>query len=170
MGDENVGEAELLLKILHQVDHLRLHRDIERTDRLVTRYNELFNSTVLPTYDGAHLSLPGLAEDFTPHRHQRDAVWRIVSEPATLLAHAVGAGKTATMVMAAMELRRLGLARKPAIVVPNHMLEQFGREAKQLYPQADILLAGRDELSAAHRKRFVARCAFCSPTLTLASS
>jgi hypothetical protein len=105
------------------------------------------------------LSLPGLAEGFTPHKHQRDAVWRVVSEPTALLAHAVGAGKTATMVMAAMELRRLGLARKPAIVVPNHMLEQFAREAKQLYPQADVLVAGKDEVNAEHRKAIVARCA-----------
>lgn len=133
--------------------------DDDRAARLSERYNELFNSVVLPSYDGSHLSLPGLAVGFTPHQHQRDAVWRIVSEPATLLAHSVGAGKTATMVMSAMELRRLGMANKPAIVVPNHMLEQFAREAKQLYPQANLLIAGKDEVDKENRKAFVARCA-----------
>jgi N12 class adenine-specific DNA methylase len=95
-----------------------------RAQRLVGRYNELFNSTVLPTYDGSHLSTPGLAADFHPHRHQLDAVWRIVSEPTVLLAHwhCVGAGKTASMVIAGMELRQLGLTRRPAYVVPNLLL------------------------------------------------
>ena len=133
--------------------------DPERAERLSTRYNDLFNGTVLPRYDGSHLSLPGLSSAFTPHQHQRDAVWRMVQEPTVLLAHAVGAGKTATMVMGGMELRRLGLVRKPAYVVPNHMLEQFAREFLQLYPQARVLVAGRAETSAAGRKHFVARCA-----------
>ena len=89
-----------------------------RAGRLARHYNDVFNATVLPHYDGAHLTLPGLAHDFRPNDHQRDAVWRIIQEPAVLLAHAVGAGKTATTVMAGMELRRLGLVRKPAYVVP----------------------------------------------------
>jgi N12 class adenine-specific DNA methylase len=133
--------------------------DPDRATRLARLYNERFNSTVLPVYDGSHLTFPGLSQAFQPHPHQRDAVWRIVSEPTTLLAHAVGAGKTATMAMAGMELRRLGLARKPAYVVPNHMLEQFSREFLQLYPQARILLGDKEQVSPARRKEFVARCA-----------
>ena len=133
--------------------------DPDRAERLASRYNDRFNAVVLPAYDGAHLTLPGLAADFAPHPHQRDAVWRIVSEPTVLLAHAVGAGKTATMVIAGMELRRLGLVTKPAYVVANHMLEQFSRELLQLYPQARILVADKDDIGAAARKTFVARCA-----------
>jgi N12 class adenine-specific DNA methylase len=133
--------------------------DPARAERLAARYNTLFNSTVLPAYDGSHLSLPGLATCFHPHQHQRDAVWRILSEPTTLLAHDVGAGKTATMVIAGQEMRRLGLITKPAYVVPNHMLEQFSREYLQLYPQARVLIAAKDDTSPAARKRFVARCA-----------
>jgi hypothetical protein len=86
-------------------------------------------------------------------------VWRILAEPTTLLAHDVGAGKTATMVIAGQEMRRLGLVTKPAYVVPNHMLEQFSREYLQLYPQARVLIASKDDTSPAARKRFVARCA-----------
>ena len=133
--------------------------DPARSERLAEAYNRLFNGTVLPTYDGSHLTFPGLASSFTPHAHQRDAVWRMICEPTVLLAHDVGAGKTATMVMGAMELRRLGLVRKPAFVVPNHMLEQFSRELSQLYPRAKVLVASRDDSTAAGRKSFVARCA-----------
>lgn len=131
----------------------------ERAARLADRYNELFSSVVVPTHDGSHLTLPGLADNFHPHPHQRDAVARILTEGRALLAHAVGAGKTATMVMSAMELRRLGSARKPAIVVPNHMLEQFTREWLQLYPTAKILVADKQRLSKDRRTEFVARCA-----------
>lgn len=133
--------------------------DPERAGRLAGRYNELFSSTVLPTYDGSHLTLPGLGGSFTPRTHQRAAVARILTDGRALLAHAVGAGKTATMVMAAMELRRLGSTSKPAVVVPNHMLEQFSREWLQLYPTARILVVDRERLSKDRRKEFVARAA-----------
>jgi len=131
----------------------------ERSARLAAEYNRRFNSRVLPVYDGSHLSLPGLARNFDPHDHQRDAVWRALSEPSVLLAHGVGAGKTATMVMAGAELKRLGLVNRPAYVVPNHMLEQFSRDLIQLYPQAKVLVANKDDVSPASRKEFVARCA-----------
>lgn len=133
--------------------------DPQRKTRLVERYNRLFNSLVPTRFDGSHLSLPGLAESFTPHQHQRDAVWRIICEPTCLLGHAVGAGKTATMVMAGMEMRRLGLIKQPAYVVPNHMLEQFTAELLQLYPQAQVLVADRNAVTPAARKHFVGRCA-----------
>jgi N12 class adenine-specific DNA methylase len=133
--------------------------DPERAARLAARYNDLFSSTVLPTFDGSHLTLPGLAGTFTPRTHQRAAVARILTDGRALLAHAVGAGKTATMVMAGIELRRLGSASKPAVVVPNHMLEQFSREWLQLYPTARILVADRERLSKDRRKEFVARAA-----------
>jgi len=131
----------------------------ERVDRLCAVYNERFNSIVLRRFDGTHLQLPGLADWFTPHKHQRDAVWRILCEGDTLLAHAVGAGKTATMVIAAVEQRRLGLINKPCFVVPNHMLEQFTREFLQLYPQANILAANLGGTTPDARRRFVAQCA-----------
>jgi N12 class adenine-specific DNA methylase len=131
----------------------------ERAATLARVYNDTFNAVVLRRYDGSQLSLPGLALTFHPHEHQRAAVARMVAEPAVGLFHEVGAGKTASMVIGAMELRRLGLASKPAVVVPNHMLEQFTREWLQLYPQARVLAAGRDELAGDRRRLFVARCA-----------
>ena len=130
-----------------------------RAERVAERYNALFNSYVAPGYTGEHLTFPGLASTFVPHGHQRAAVARILREGRSLLAHAVGAGKTATMVMAGMELRRLGLTNRPAFVVPNHMLEQFSRELLQLYPQARVLIATKDLTGRDGRQNFVARCA-----------
>ena len=134
-------------------------QDPSRAEELAAAYNEKLNSLVLRNYDDTELSLPGLALNFEPRPHQVAAVARIIHEPAVGLFHEVGAGKTAEMTMGAMELRRLGLARKPAIVVPNHMLEQFGREFLQLYPQAKVLVAQREDLQADRRRVFVARCA-----------
>ncbi len=133
--------------------------DPGRARVLARAYNERFNNLVLRSYDQARLSLPGLAVTFTPRPHQVAAVARMIGEPAVLLAHEVGAGKTAEMIIGVTELRRLGLVRKPAIVIPNHMLEQFAREWLQTYPSARILVAGRDDLSGDRRRTFVARCA-----------
>jgi N12 class adenine-specific DNA methylase len=133
--------------------------DPDRASRLARHYNDTFNAIVLRSYDGAQMQLPGLTVTFTPREHQTAAVARIVSEPSVLLAHEVGAGKTAEMVIGAMELRRLGMAQKPAVVVPNHMLEQFSREWMQLYPQARILAASIDDLSRDKRRMLVARIA-----------
>ena len=135
-----------------------LWSDDERRDTLVAEYNRRFNSLRAPVYDGSHLRLPGLSDHFTPHTYQRNAVARITNEPSTLLDHVVGAGKTGTMLMAAMELRRLGLVRQPWIVVPNHIIEQVGREAKQWYPAANVLL-GSSATTADGRRRFIAQSA-----------
>ena len=133
--------------------------DPQRATELARVYNDTFNAIVLRSYDDAQLSLPGLALTFKPMAHQVAAVARIINEPAVGLFHEVGAGKTAEMVMGAIELRRLGLVAKPAIVVPNHMLEQFSREFLQLYPQAKLLAAASEDLDADRRRLFVARCA-----------
>ena len=133
--------------------------DPGRAATLARTYNDRFNSLVLRSYDDARLSLPGLALTFRPRAHQVAAVARVIHEPSVLLAHDVGAGKTAEMIMGVTELRRLGLVRKPVIVVPNHMLEQFAREWLQLYPQARVMVAGRDDLRRDRRRQFVARCA-----------
>jgi N12 class adenine-specific DNA methylase len=131
----------------------------ERAAALARTYNDQFNAIVPRSYDGAALTLPGLALSFSARPHQVAAVARIIQEPSVGLFHEVGAGKTAEMVMGAMELRRLGLAHKPCVVVPNHMLEQFTREWLQLYPQAKLLAASSEDLSRDRRMRFAARCA-----------
>ena len=96
---------------------------------------------------------------FADRKHRHDAVWRIIQNGNTLLAHVVGSGKTVTMIAAGMEQKRLGLINKPAYVVPNHMLEQFSREFIQAYPNAKILVARKEETDAADRKAFLAKVA-----------
>lgn len=135
--------------------------DDARAARLAETYNEMFNSNAPRDYtdEGKRLSLPGLARTFTPRQHQRTAVARMLAEPSVGLFHPVGAGKTAEMAMGATELKRLGLIRKPGVVVPNHMLEQIAAEWLQLYPQARLLAAGSDDLAGDQRRRFVAQVA-----------
>ena len=134
--------------------------DPQRCDRLCAEYNRRFNSVVPRRYDGSHLTFPGMAAGFPPYPHQRDMVHRIISSPASLCPYPVGTGKTPVMFMAARKLRELGLAAKPLIIVPNHLLEQTAREGKRLFPSARILMAAREDLDDAQaRKLFAARCA-----------
>jgi N12 class adenine-specific DNA methylase/SAM-dependent methyltransferase len=133
--------------------------DPDRAHRLARVYNDTFNAIVLRTYDGAHRPFPGLAITITLYEHQVAAVVRMISEPTVLLAHEVGAGKTLEMIVGCMEMRRLAMVNKPAVVVPNHMLDQFSREWMQAYPQARILAAGTEDLTRERRRLFVARVA-----------
>jgi len=120
-------------------------QDDERRDRLVRKYNDEFNHTRLRTFNGDHLTLPGANPVIVLRPHQKASVWRILQTPNCLLSQVVGSGKTYTCVAAAMEMKRLGLARKPLIVVPNHMLGQFASEFLALYPGANILVATKDD-------------------------
>lgn len=134
-------------------------RDAKRTDRLVQIYNDKFNTTVPRSFDGRHLSLPGTSTAFKVFDHVKRGAWRIIQQGNTYLAHAVGSGKTFQMVIAAMEQKRLGLVKKPMIVVPNHMLQQFASEWQQLYPAARLMVADENNFHTDNRRRFVSRVA-----------
>ena len=135
--------------------------DPARATALAEEYNRRFNSIRLRDYSAAgdYLTLPGLAATLTLRPHQRAAVARMIAEPTVGLFHGVGAGKTLEMIVGASEMKRMGLISKPAIVVPNHMLEQFSREWLQAYPQARILAASNDDVAGDKRRLFVARAA-----------
>lgn len=135
--------------------------DPDRARHLADEYNRRFNSIVLRDYsaEGDSLTFPGMTATFSLRPHQKAAVARILNEPAVGLFHEVGAGKTAEMIAGAMELRRLGMAGKVGVVVPNHMLEQFTREWLQIYPEARLLAASTDTLAGDKRRLFVARAA-----------
>ena len=134
-------------------------QDDARRERLVAFYNREYNHTRLRLFSGDHLTLPGASPTITLRAHQKAGVWRILQTPNALLAHVVGAGKTYTMAAAAMELKRLGLARKPMFVVPNHMLGQFSTELLSLYPGANVLVAGKDDFASARRRELMSRIA-----------
>lgn len=133
--------------------------DESRRSRLARLYNDEFNSYKPRTFDGSHLTLPGFTESVTLRGYQLDAIWRIVVSGNTLLAHAVGAGKTLTMCCASMESKRLGLCAKPVHVVPNHMLEAYTAEFLRAYPTAHVLMARKEDLAGDRRREFVARIA-----------
>src|SRR5580704_9934854 len=138
-------------------------RDEERAARLARYYNDTFNNLRLRTYDGSHLTFPGMNRSMLRKsdldKHQKDAVWRILQNDNTLLAHCVGAGKTAVMTAAAMEMKRLGLAYKPMIVVPNHLVEQWGAAFLALYPHAQLFVAGKEAFAAGNRQKAMSRIA-----------
>jgi N12 class adenine-specific DNA methylase len=138
-------------------------QDEERARHLARLYNDTFNNIRLRTYDGSHLTFPGMDRSLLRRndldKHQKDAVWRALQSDNTLLAHCVGAGKTAVMAASAMEMKRLGLAAKPMMVVPNHLVEQWGAAFLALYPHAQIFVAGRDAFAAGNRKKAMSRIA-----------
>ncbi|MEW4571318.1 DEAD/DEAH box helicase family protein [Tautonia sp. JC769] len=131
----------------------------ERTERLVRSYNDTYNNLRPRLFDGSHLDFPGMNRNIHLNSHQEDAIWRGMSAGNTLLAHAVGAGKTFTMAATGMKMKQAGLIHKPMYVVPNHMLEQFGREFMQLYPNAKLLIASKEDFTKEKRKRLTARIA-----------
>ena len=136
-----------------------IFEDVERRERLVKEYNERFNSIRLREYDGSNLSFDGMNPEIKLRVHQQDAIARGLFGGNTLLAHEVGAGKTFEMIGIAMESKRLGMSSKAMFVVPNHIVEQFGREFNELYPAANILCATEKDFTPDKRKRFCSRIA-----------
>lgn len=135
--------------------------DEERRDRLARLYNDSFNTDVQRAYDGSHLTLQGKVDDSIIRLRptQINAIWRMVQSDSTLADHVVGAGKTFTLIGAAMEMRRMGLANKPMFVVPNHLVGQWASDFLKLYPNANILAATKKDFEAKNRKKFIARIA-----------
>ena len=133
--------------------------DPNRREKLVRLYNEKFNSIRPREYDGSHIIFSGMNPEIELREHQKNAVAHILYGGNTLLAHAVGAGKTFEMTAAAMESKRLGLCSKSLFVVPNHLTEQWAAEFLQLYPAANILVATKKDFEMKNRKRFCGRIA-----------
>lgn len=164
-GEERiVNETETLAakekqKLIKERFKAWVFTDPNRTDRLVRIYNDTYNNIRPRLFDGSHLSYPGMCDAITLRPHQNDAVWRCMSSGNTLLAHTVGAGKTFTMAAAGMKMKQAGLVKKPMFVVPNHLLEQFAREFMQLYPNAKLLIAAKEDLTKDKRKFLTAKIA-----------
>lgn len=134
-------------------------KDENRRNRLVKLYNENFNCMKEREYDGSHLTFDGMNPNIELRPHQKDAVARIIYGGNTLLAHAVGAGKTYECIAGAMELKRLGIVSKPMFVVPNHLLGQWANEILKLYPTANVLVATQKDFEKTKRKKLMGRIA-----------
>lgn len=133
----------------------------DRRQELSRLYNDTFNTNVLRHYDGAHLNLPGkVGDDIIALRpHQKNFVWRVLQSGTALADHTVGAGKTFAMIAAVMEMRRMGRAKKPMVIVPNHLVGQWAADFIKLYPGAKILAATKRDFEKSNRKQFFARVA-----------
>ncbi len=131
----------------------------ERREALEATYNALFNQIRLPTYDGSYLKFPEMNPAIELKPHQKNAVHRILTDGNTLLHHVVGAGKTFTICASIMKLRQHGLAKKPMVAVPNHLVQQWANEFRTLYPNAKLLIAGKEDLEKNNRQKFVSRVA-----------
>ncbi len=136
-----------------------LYASVERREYYENYYNEHFNNLRLREYDGSNMTFPGMNKNIELRKHQKDAVARIVRGGNTLLAHCVGAGKSYEMAAGCMELKRLGLASKPLIVVPKHLTMQMASEMQTLYPKASILLTTEADFEKHNRQRFISKIA-----------
>ena len=151
-GNKTVNQKETTLaqqKIREVQNEFKkwIWSDKERTERLAAYYNRNYNNWRLREYNGSHLTMPGYsAVEAQLYPHQKDAIWRMMQRGNTLLAHCVGAGKTWTMQAGAMEMKRLGIIKKPMFVIPNHMLQQFENEFRRIYPNAKLLTISSDTL------------------------
>ena len=134
-------------------------KDPARRADLCQKYNELYNAIRPRSYNGEHIRFSGMNPEIFLRPHQRNAVARMLYGGNSLLAHCVGAGKTFEIVAAAMESKRLGLAKKSLVVVPNHLTEQWGADFLRLYPGANVLVATKKDFEPANRKKFCSRIA-----------
>lgn len=136
-----------------------LMKDADRREAVMKHYNDNYNNSVEPVFDGSHLTLPGKSPSIKMRRHQRDAIWRGIQQRKVLFDHVVGAGKTFTVVATAMELKRMGLAKKPMVVVPNHLVIQWAESFYRLYPGARLLTMTKKDFEKKNRRRMLARIA-----------
>jgi len=134
-----------------------LWADPDRADRVASIYNEKMNRIVVRKFDGSHMTFPGMSPAIQLLPHQKSAVWRALQSRQVLLDHVVGAGKTFEVVALFMEMRRLGIARKPFIAVPNHLTLQWRSEFSRLYPAANVLAATPEDFSKGNREKFFSK-------------
>lgn len=138
-------------------------KDADRRERLARFYNDTFNTTVERGFDGGHLSFPGMARGILANGqlrpHQSGFAYRMIQDGVALAEHVVGAGKTYASIAGVMEMRRLGLWRKPMIVVPNHLVDQWSADFLRLYPGANVLAASRQDFERGRRRQLFARIA-----------
>ena len=136
-----------------------LFGDPERAERLATLFNDKFNRTVSRGFDGSHLTLPGITPVISLRQHQKNVIWRGIQERNILLDHVVGAGKTFAAVATVMEMKRLGISRKPLLTVPNHLTQQWKSDFARLYPAANVLAAEPDDFAKGNRERLFSKIA-----------
>ena len=159
INDEETKAARRCANVIKAEFEDWIFRDPDRREALVQKYNEVYNSIRHREYDGSHLSFVGMNRDITLKEHQKNAVARGLYGGNSLLAHAVGAGKTFEMIAIAMEGKRLGLHNKCLFAVPNALTEQMGSDFRKLYPNANILVATQKDFEKENRLQLLGKIA-----------
>ncbi len=138
-------------------------KDAARRERLARYFNDTFNTDVPRKFNGGHMTFPGMNRSVLDggalRPHQSAYVYRALQDGRALADHVVGAGKTYAAIATVMEMRRLGLSRKPMIVVPNHLVDQWAKDFVKLYPGANVLAASRKDFEKSSRQRLFSRIA-----------
>ncbi len=167
IDQESTSAAELKAEAINSAFTKWLWKDQERTDDIVKRYNEVYNSHVERNFKhperlanpNSEIWLHGCNFPHPMRPNQADAIWRVLQQKNTMLSHTVGSGKTLEMACSAMELRRLGLRNKPMIVCPDHMIGQWASEFRQAYPAAKLLVADDTNWDKDNRRTFINKIA-----------
>ncbi len=156
VDSEKMKEFEMKTDLIKKKFDEFISSDATSKKYIEDTYHQLFNNIVLREYDGSHQQLEKL-EHFRPHQHQKNATWRLVQEGGGILDHKVGYGKTLVMIMSAMEMRRLGIAKKPCIIGLKANTKELYNDFKLSYPDAKVLCPSAKDFTPANRKEFFER-------------
>lgn len=142
---------------IEQAFHDWIMADKDRIQIIEDRFNTLYNGIKPRTYNGDYITIPGMNPNLTLRPHQKDVIARIAATGTCMMAHEVGAGKTAAMGAAGMYLKSIGACTKPMYVVPNAVVAQFGEELQRFFPEAKILVATSKDMEKSQRRRFLSK-------------
>lgn len=142
---------------IEQAFHDWVMADKDRIQIIEDRFNALFNNINPRTYNGDYITIPGMNPNLTLRPHQKNVIARIAATGTCMMAHEVGAGKTAAMGAAGMYLKSIGACTKPMYVVPNAVVAQFGEELQRFFPEAKILVATSKDMEKSQRRRFLSK-------------
>ena len=154
-------EARIKADALREAFENWIFQDDARREAVVKRFNELFNYYVAPDYSlvSEYLDFSDINPDFNPRDYQKNVVARMVFNSGTLIAHGVGTGKTAELIMGAHQLKKLGRVKKPMFVVPLTKTSDFREEFLRIYPTANILTITDKDAEASRRSQLLAQIA-----------
>ena len=142
---------------IEQAFHDWVMADKDRIQIIEDRFNALFNNIKPRTYNDDYITIPGMNPNLTLRPHQKNVIARIAATGTCMMAHEVGAGKTAAMGAAGMYLKSIGACTKPMYVVPNAVVAQFGEELQRFFPEAKILVATSKDMEKSQRRRFLSK-------------
>jgi len=144
---------------IEQAFHDWIMADKSRIETVEKIFNERYNNIKPRTYDGEYIEIPGMNPNLKLRPHQKNVIARIAATGTCMMAHEVGAGKTAAMGAAGMYLKSIGACTKPLYVVPNAVVAQFAEELQRFFPDAKILAASSNDMEKSQRRRFLSKIA-----------